>query len=96
LGHGDNENCLIPTVVQKLADSYSVQSVAVGGFHMAAIAILTAETSERQVVEDDDEEDVYGFDSRLFSSLMTTALQRKSCGRIQREGKPTCVHLGLG
>lgn len=59
LGHGDEENRLIPTVVQKFADSYSVQSVAVGGFHMAAIAILTAESPERPI-EDDEEEDVYG------------------------------------
>eukprot|EP00604_Paraphysomonas_vestita_P002758 CAMPEP_0174820650 /NCGR_PEP_ID=MMETSP1107-20130205/4612_1 /TAXON_ID=36770 /ORGANISM="Paraphysomonas vestita, Strain GFlagA" /LENGTH=293 /DNA_ID=CAMNT_0016036387 /DNA_START=510 /DNA_END=1388 /DNA_ORIENTATION=+ len=62
LGHGDTENRLVPTVVQKLVDSYSVQSVACGSFHMAAIAITTATTSSNiQVDEDDDEDDdVFG------------------------------------
>jgi hypothetical protein len=60
-------------VVQKLADSYSVQSVVVGGFHMAAIASFTAETAERHVVEDDDEEeDVYGSVSPFSLILMLT------------------------
>jgi hypothetical protein len=68
LGHGDDENRLIPTVVQKLADGYSVQSVATGGFHMAAIAVGTAEIAEKVGAEDDEEEDVYGFVLSFFLS----------------------------
>jgi hypothetical protein len=60
LGHGDTENRLTPTVVQKFADGYSVQSVATGGFHMAAIAVGTAEEAEKPTAEDDEEEEVYG------------------------------------
>jgi hypothetical protein len=59
LGHGDNENRLIPTVVQRLADSHSVQSVACGGYHMAAIAI-TSQTNlvaPQEGIDDDDDED---------------------------------------
>ncbi len=60
---------MIPSVVQRLADCYSVQSVACGGYHMAAIAI-TSQTNltapQEGIDEDDDDEDE---DEDVFKSV---------------------------
>lgn len=44
LGHGDLERRLVPTRVDSLASSYSVESVSCGAYHTAAIATEIADS----------------------------------------------------
>lgn len=62
MGHGDTENRLIPTVVEKFADSFSLDMISCGGFHMAATATVIGNKSSIVPVDDEDddeEEDIY-------------------------------------